>query len=211
MAALTAYVFCSLLQIFLILVAFVVTSCCFCQPHGISITLLEENVYCTGNFICSSLFAIKVHEKYVYQRKRSFLCLLLLMSGDVKKFPGPTESNIQDLLNQKGLKVFHQNIRGLFDNIAKLSTFLDTHENTHIFSLTGTHINNSIPKQLFKIPEYNLINKNRDFGTHGGVTIYTKDGIPFIRRTDLEVNELECIWLEINFPNTKGFLISVWY
>ena len=138
MAALTGYVLCSSLQIFLILVAFVVTSCCFCQPHGISITLLEEDVYCTGNFICSSLFAIKVHEKYVYQRKRSFLCLLLLMSGDVKKFQGPTESNIQDLFNQKGLKVFHQNIRGLFDNIAKLSTFLHTHKNTHIFYKANT-------------------------------------------------------------------------
>ena len=27
----------------------------------------------------------------------------------------------------------------------------------------------------------------------------------------MEVNELECIWLEITFPNTKSFLISVWY
>ena len=82
---------------------------CFGQPDGISITLLEEDVYCTENFLCSSLFITKVHEKYVYQRKRSFLCLLLLMCGDVKKCPGLTESNIQDLFNQKGLKVFHQN------------------------------------------------------------------------------------------------------
>ena len=50
-----------------------------------------------------------------------------------------------------------------------------------------------------------FINKNRDAGTHGGVAVYIKDGIL------LEVNELECIWLEINFPNTKSFLISVWY
>ena len=38
-----------------------------------------------------------------------------------------------------------------------------------------------------------------------------KDGIPFIRSTDLETNELECIWLEINFSITKSLLISVWY
>ena len=101
--------FCSSLWICLILVAFAVKPWCFGQPDGISITLLEEDVYCTENFLCSSLFITKVHEKYVYQRKRSFLCLLLLMCGDVKKCPGLTESNIQDLLNQKGLKVFHQN------------------------------------------------------------------------------------------------------
>ena len=27
----------------------------------------------------------------------------------------------------------------------------------------------------------------------------------------MQINELECIWLKINFPNTKNFLISVWY
>ena len=82
---------------------------------------------------------------------------------------------------------------------------------THIFTLSETHIDNSTPTQLFEIPGYTFINKNRDIGTHGGVALYIKDGIPFIRRTDLEVNELECIWLEINFPNTKSFLFSVWY
>ena len=180
MAARKTDVFCSSLQIFLILVAFAVTSSCFCQPGGISITLLEEDVYCTEDFICSSLFPTKVHEKYIYQRERSVLCLLLLMSRDVKKWPRFKESNIQDLINQKGLKVLHQSIRGL-DKIVKLSFFLHT------------HINDSIPTQIFEIPGYTFNNKNRDFGTHGGVAIYTKDGIPFIRRTDLEINELKCI------------------
>ena len=66
----------------------------------------------------------------------------------------------------------------------------------------------------FEIPGYTLVNKNRDVGTHGGVAVYIKYGIPFIRRTDFEINELdelECIWLEINFSNPKSFLISVWY
>ena len=91
----------------------------------------------------------KFMKKNVSQSKRSFLCLLLLMCGDVEKFPGPTESNIQDLFNEKGLKIFHQNIQGLFHNIAKLSTFLHTQKATHLFSLSETHIDNSTPTQLF--------------------------------------------------------------
>ena len=70
------------------------------------------------------------------------------------------------MFNQKGLKVFHQNIRGLFHNIAKLSTFLHTHKNTHIFSFSETHIDNSTPTQLFEIPGYTFINKNRNNSTH---------------------------------------------
>ena len=193
--------FCSSLRICLTLVAIAVKSRCFCQPDVISITLCEEDVYCTENFTCSSSFATKVHDKYFYQRKRSFLYLLLLVCGDIEKCPGPTESNIQDLFNQKGLKVFHQNIRRLFHNIAKLSTFLHTLKNKHIFFLSETYIDNSTPTQLFEIPGYTFINKNRDLGSHGGAAIYIKDGIPFIRRTDLEVNELDCIWLEINVPS----------
>ena len=47
-----AGVHCSLLRIYLILVAIAVKSRCFCQPDGISITLLKEDIYCTENFIC---------------------------------------------------------------------------------------------------------------------------------------------------------------
>ena len=81
------------------------------------------------------------------------------MCGDIEKCPGPTESNIKDLFNQKGLKVFHQNIRVLFHNITELSTFLHTHKNTHIFSLSETHIDNSTPTQLFEIPGYTSLAK----------------------------------------------------
>ena len=33
----------------------------------------------------------------------------------------------------------------------------------------------------------------------------------FIRRADLEIDELRCIWLDIDFPNTKSLLINVCY
>ena len=72
---------------FLILVDIAAKSYCFCQPHRISITLLEEDVYYTEKFICLSLFATKVHEKYAYLRKRSFsiyYCLCVEMSRNVK-------------------------------------------------------------------------------------------------------------------------------
>ena len=109
-----ANVFCSSLWIYLILVAIAVKSRCFCQPDGISITLLED-VYCTENFICSSLFATKAHGKYVYQRKkRSFLCLLLLICEDVEKCPAPTESNIQRFVQPKGIKGFSSEYTRIF-------------------------------------------------------------------------------------------------
>ena len=211
MAARRADVFCSTLWIFFVFVVFTVKNRCFITSDGISITLLKEEIICKENYVCSSLFVTRAHQRYIYKRKMCFLCLLLLMCGDVEKCPGPTDHNLQDLFKHRGLKVFHQNIRGLYQNMAILSTFLYKHKNTHIFSLSETHIDNSTPSQLFEIPGYTFVYKNRDTGTYGGVAAYIKDGIPFIRRTDLENADLECIWLEINFPNTKSFLLSIWY
>ena len=74
---------CSSLWICLILVAIAVKPRCLCQPDGISITLLED-VYCTENFICSSMFATKVHEKYIYKRKKFFIFIVALC-GNVEK------------------------------------------------------------------------------------------------------------------------------
>ena len=81
--------------------------------------------------------------------------------------------------------------------------------NTHIFSLSETHINNSTPTQLLKFRGTTSLTKT-EVGTHGGVAVYITDCKPFIKRTDLKINKLESIWLEINFPNTESFLISVW-
>ena len=82
--------------------------------------------------------------------KRSFLYLLLLVCGDVEKCPGPTESNIRGLFNQKGLKVFHQNIRGLFHNIYPL-----------FYTLTKTHIYFLSVKRTSKIQHQHSFSKFR--------------------------------------------------
>ena len=118
------------------------------------------------------------------------------MCGDVENIQDP-QNQATRFVQPKGIrfnqKVFHQNIQSVFHEIAKLSTFLHTHKNTYFVSHVIIHIDNSTPTQLFEIPGYTIINRNWDVGTLGGVVVYIKDGIPFIRRTELEVNELECI------------------
>ena len=114
--------------------------------------------------------------------------------------------NVQDLQNQtykicstKRYSRFFIRIYEVFFITLLNYPFFNTL--TKRFSLSETHIDNSTPTQLFEIPGYIFISKNRDVGTHVGVAVYIKDGIPLFRRTDLKVN----------FPNTKSFPISVWY
>ena len=84
--------------------------------------------------------------------------LLLLVCGDIESCPGPFQ-NIDDFMKVKGMKIFHQNIRGLFGKFECLEELFDRHSSIDIRALTETHIidgqyddNDS----LFKIPGYLL-------------------------------------------------------
>ena len=47
--------------------------------------------------------------------------------------------------------------------------------------------------------------------TAQGVLIYVKDTIAFVRRHDLEVNNTECIWVELKLCRNKNVLFAVFY
>ena len=52
--------------------------------------------------------------------------------------------------------------------------------------------------------------KDRPDNTYGGVIIYVKNNIPCKRRTDLEVDGVESVWLEIRLKN-KAVLLGTFY
>ena len=60
--------FCSSLRFCLTVGAIAVKSRFLFQRDGISFTLIEENVNCTENFICSLLFATKLHLRNMFTR-----------------------------------------------------------------------------------------------------------------------------------------------
>ena len=73
---------------------------------------------------------------------------------------------------------------------------------------------NSCPRSNTEKQEYSgydFLGKPRTSGQGGGAGIYISQSIPFQRRLDLEDNDIECIWIEILFPKSKGFLIGVIY
>ena len=46
--------------------------------------------------------------------------------------------------------------------------------------------------------------------SHGGIAVYVKEAIPCKRRLDLEVANIECLWLELNIRNRK-LLVGTFY
>ena len=110
----------------------------FNQPDGISITLNERDMYETENYTMASLFCHK-NLKYCFVfkcRKSDILLVLLLLCGDIETQPGPpslSRAQFQEIISKRGLKIVHQNIRGLECNFDMLQDLIESCEGIDIF------------------------------------------------------------------------------
>ena len=158
-------------------------------------------------FVYESLFLLQVN-KSLYLRPLVSLQLLLLLSGDVERCPGPS---LADFTKAKGLKIVHQSIRGLFKNFGSFCAAIEKYKHIDIITLSETHITQDDDDEIFEIPGYKFISEPRKNGTGGGVAVYTSEGHKWDRRKDLEPDLLEAICIEIILKNSKNFLLSTIY
>lgn len=192
----------------------------FLTPDGISITLNKADMYEEHNetYISSSLWNLSSGSG-VYLKKysrKSLFCMLLLMSGDIETCPGPNHciEEMDRICKQSGMKLFHQNIRGIFSNFNGLCELFQSNPNIDILTLSETHLNDADfngNQGLYNIQGYEFVCRNRKVGKGGGVAFYIKNDIRWKRRYDIESDNIESIWLEIFINKSKSFLISSIY
>ena len=53
--------------------------------------------------------------------------------------------------------------------------------------------------------------KDRADNRYGGVILYVKNNLSYIQRQDLELNNLECIWVQIKSSKKRNILYGVFY
>ena len=167
------------------------------REESYSLCLLGEKVF--------GLLRLKVPKL----TKKTLLFMLLILCGGIESCPGPqAQNNLQELSSLRGIKLIHQNIRGLFGKRDALQT-LFTNEK-FVLTLSETHIS-STNSDLFKMPGFQFIHKDRNNREGGGVAMYLSDDLKWKRRTDLEKEEIECIWVEIDIYKGKNFLVGCIY
>ena len=144
--------------------------------------------------------------------RKTTLVLLLMMCGDIESFPGPQEESLNGFMKSRGLKVFHQNVRGIFTNFVHVQELLDRYKGMDILSLSETHIINSQydgNDDLLSIDGYKIIKRNRKDRNGGGVAVYLKNNVEWQRRSELERDTIENIWLEVIIPKPKSILLAI--
>ncbi|CAB4039453.1 Hypothetical predicted protein, partial [Paramuricea clavata] len=102
-------------------------------------------------------------------------------------------------------------IRSLVNKIDEIRVFCETHK-PHVLCLNETWLDTSISDGEIQLDVYSHI--RRDKTRHqGGVLVYISSNLNFKERNEIgdKSGELQCLWLEIVPPKSKGFLICSSY
>ena len=127
------------------------------------------------------------------------ICFLLLVCHGIHPNPGP----------EQVISIVHNNIRSLQNKAiyveAELSMF-DT------IAISETWLYKDFPENKIQINGYQKPERcDRPDNTHwGGVAIYVKNNMYCKRRRDLEVDELEAVWVEVRVGQ-ETLLVGCFY
>ena len=145
----------------------------------------------------------------------TWLYVLLLQAGDVHPNPGPSSnsSSMHDLSTASSvlnidfsslanhLSFVHYNVQSL---APKLDTLAAELMDFDILAFSETWLNESTLSEDLLIESFSQPErKDRVGDRHGGVIIYVKDSLFYRRRDDLELREIENIWIEITIKHKR--------
>ena len=111
-------------------------------------------------------------------------------------------------LNKSGLNIGHLNIQHIMN---KLDTVKILTNQLHIFGLCETFLSDVVSDAELQIYNFKIERKDRQNKRGGGLLLYIHENVPYKRRIELENNQIESVWIEVRFPNSKSFLLNFSY
>ena len=103
--------------------------------------------------------------------------------------------------------MIHYNVQSAVQKIDILESELS---NFDFIGLSETWFNPNINSSDINISGFRTPFRKDHSDGHGGVAVYVKNDIPCARRLDLEILNIECIWIEVRLQ-TKRILIGTFY
>ena len=148
----------------------------------------------------------------------TWLFLIILLAGDISENPGSgtesssssdsTNDTLELSLFENHFSVVHYIIQSLLHKVDQLQVELS---HVDVIALSETWLNPSVRDEYITFHNYQKpFRKDRGHNNYGGIVVYVKDNISCKRRLDLEIDRIECIWLEISLKS-KSVLLGLFY
>ena len=145
-------------------------------------------------------------------KKKSFLPILLLLSGDISLNPGPVynnhslNSNEWNVFRSKIIHLIHPNVNSLLPKIDEIC-YIAERTKAAVIGITESKLDESIFQSEIQIDNYDLLRCDRN-RNGGGVVYYIKTDISYVEK-DFFPNVIEHIFLEI--PKTTPITVRIMY
>jgi len=152
--------------------------------------------------VCYFHDKMKGHSSFNQFELCCWLSMLLLLSGDVHENPGPSTSSTSTMDTfvpaQGNLSLVHYNVQSILNKKDILFGDYD------ILAFTETWLNPNIYPSDLLFPSFHTpFRRDRQSDPHGGIIVYVKSDIFVFERRDLEVNDVECLWLELKIKSRR--------
>lgn len=150
-----------------------------------------------------------------------FIGMVLCRSGDIESNPGPDTSTVsldnslsdfssefRSVNYDQYFSLVHYNVQSLLPKHDLIETELTKFD---LISITETWLNDSVSDSDLTLTGFKPpFRYDRPTDTHGGVAIYIKENLYSKRRCDLEIRDVECVWVEVIIKHNP-ILIGTFY
>ena len=113
----------------------------------------------------------------------------------------------------QSLHIGHLNIHHLRNKVADLSVLLSQPTPFHVFGVTESRLNSSVNDATVSVSDFSILRRDPCKAQQTGIAVYVHYSIlPFSRRrTDLESENVESVWVEIKAHKSKPLLVGFVY
>ena len=143
-----------------------------------------------------------------------FLCILLILSGDIKLNPGPVynnqslHSNEWNVFRSKEIHLIHLNVNSLLPKISEIR-YIAERTKAAVIEITESKLEESISQSEIQIDNYDLLRCDRN-RSGGGVACYVRSDFSYVQKCFFP-NVIENIFFEILFPKTTPITVGIMY
>ena len=163
------------------------------------------------NYLC------KFHTipKLKRMNNKSFLRILLILSGDISLNPGPVynnqslHSNEWNVFRSKGIHLIHLNVNSLLSKIDETRYIAERTKAAVIGVTESSKLAKSIFQSEIEIGNYDLLRCDRN-RNGGGAACYIRSDISYAQK-NVFPNVIENIFFEILLPKTTPITVRIMY
>ena len=127
-------------------------------------------------------------------------------------------SSVNLNLKKKGINVGFLNVQGIcgkeMSKFSEINLMLTSSENKnlHVFGMCESKLKEHKLSIAFEISGFHTpFCKDNTLNGGGGIMVFIRKELMAKRRADLEVNNVECLWIEISPRKGKSFLVGYLY